>query len=170
MAGDINEVTLGVVQFACSDDIAENLATASRLVREAAGRGANIVVVQELFEGHYFCQEESAAHFARAKPLAGHATIAAMQTLAAELGVVIPVSFFEARNQAYFNSVAIIDDRGEMLGIYRKSHIPTVPAIRKNSTSTPAIPAFASGRRASGRSASASAGINGSRKRRGPWR
>src|SRR5258705_10165282 len=123
MAAEINQVTLGVVQFACSDDIAENVALASRLVREAATQGANIVVVQELFEGHYFCQEESPAHFARAKPLAGHATVAAMRALAAELGVVIPVSLFEARNQAYFNSVAVVDDRGAMLGIYRKSHI-----------------------------------------------
>ncbi|MGD9913073.1 MAG: N-carbamoylputrescine amidase [Rhizobiaceae bacterium] len=117
-------VTLGVVQFACSDDVGENLATAQRLVREAAKGGANIVLVQELFEGHYFCQEENPAHFVRARPLDGHPTIAAMQKLAAELGVVVPVSFFESRNQAYFNSVAIVDDRGEVLGLYRKSHIP----------------------------------------------
>ena len=127
MAEDINDVTLGVVQFACSDDVAENVAAASRLVREAAAQGANVVVVQELFEGHYFCQEELPVHFARARPLAGHASIAAMQALAAELGVVIPVSFFEARNQAYFNSVAVVDDRGTILGVYRKSHIPDGP-------------------------------------------
>ena len=163
-------MTLGVVQFACSDDVAENLAIASRLVREAAGQGANIIVVQELFEGHYFCQEELPVHFARAKPLAGHASIAAMQALAAELGVVIPVLFFEARNQAYFNSVAIVDDRGTILGIYRKSHIPDGPGYSENSTSIRAIPAFASGRRASGRSASASAGTSGSRKPRASWR
>jgi N-carbamoylputrescine amidase len=123
----VNEVTLGVVQFACTDDVRENIDTASRLVREAAARGANIVLVQELFEGHYFCQEESPAHFARAKPLDGHATLAAFQALAAETGVVIPVSLFEARNQAFYNSVAIIDDRGAVLGVYRKSHIPDGP-------------------------------------------
>src|SRR4051812_18561889 len=127
MTDETNDVTIGVVQFACSDDASANLATATRLVHEAAAQGANIVVVQELFEGHYFCQEESAVHFARAKPLAGHATITAMQSLAAELGVVIPVSFFEARNQAYFNSVAVVDDSGAVLGIYRKSHIPDGP-------------------------------------------
>ena len=121
------ETTLGVVQFACTDDATENIATASRLVREAAGRGAEIVLVQELFEGLYFCQEEKAEHFARAKPLAGHPTIAAMAKLAGELGVVVPVSFFERRNQAYYNSVAIADDRGEVLGLYRKSHIPDGP-------------------------------------------
>lgn len=124
---EANDVTLGVVQFACTDDTAENLATATRLVREAAGRGANIVLVQELFEGLYFCQEENPAHFARAKPLEGHDTIAAFRGLAAELGVVVPVSFFERRNQAYFNSVAMVDDGGEALGVYRKSHIPDGP-------------------------------------------
>src|SRR5262245_5105255 len=117
MTGEVNKVTLGVAQFACSDDAAENLATASGLVRDAAGRGANIVVVQELFEGLYFCQEESPEHFARAKPLDGHRLVDGMRRLAAELGVVIPVSFFERRNQAHFNSVAIIDS-GSILGIY----------------------------------------------------
>lgn len=124
---EVNEVALGVVQFACSDDAAGNTATASRLVREAVAQGANIVVVQELFEGHYFCQEENPVHFERAKPLEGHPTLAAMQALARELGVVIPVSLFERRNQAYFNSVAIVDDSGTNLGIYRKSHIPDGP-------------------------------------------
>lgn len=124
---EVNNVTLAVVQFACTDDAGENLATAGRLVREAAGRGANIVLVQELFEGLYFCQEEQAVHFARARPLEGHPLVAAVQKLAAELSVVVPVSFFERRNQAYFNSVAIVDDRGSVLGLYRKSHIPDGP-------------------------------------------
>ncbi|MGE0502640.1 MAG: N-carbamoylputrescine amidase [Rhizobiaceae bacterium] len=119
--------TIGVVQFACSDDAAENLATAQRLVREAAGHGANVVVVQELFEGHYFCQEEHPRHFARARPLDRHPTLQAMQALAAELGVVVPVSLFERRNQAYFNSVVMVDDHGAALGVYRKSHIPNGP-------------------------------------------
>ena len=123
----VNEVTLGVVQFACSDDLDENVATASRLVREATRQGANIVLVQELFEGLYFCQEEDPRHFARARPLADHPTLAAMQVLAAELSVVIPVSLFEASNQASFNSLAMVDDRGEVMGIYRKSHIPDGP-------------------------------------------
>ncbi|MGI6855198.1 N-carbamoylputrescine amidase [Mesorhizobium sp. 1B3] len=120
-----NQVTLGVVQFACGDDAAKNLATASRLVRDAAARGANIILVQELFEGLYFCQEQNHAHFSRARPLdESHPSLAAMRKLAGELGVVIPVSLFERRNQAYFNSVAIVDDVGAVLGIYRKSHIP----------------------------------------------
>jgi N-carbamoylputrescine amidase len=119
-----NTVTLGVVQFACTDDAAENTATASRLVREAARRGAQIVLVQELFEGHYFCQEENPAHFSRARPLDDtHPTLSAMKALSAELGIVLPVSLFERRNQAYFNSVVLLE-AGEALGIYRKSHIP----------------------------------------------
>jgi N-carbamoylputrescine amidase len=122
-----DKVTLGVVQFACSDDVMENVAAAERLVREAASRGANIVLVQELFEGHYFCQEENPRHFARARPIdAYHPTLAAMQRLSAELGIVLPVSLFEARNQAFFNSVAILE-AGAQLGIYRKSHIPDGP-------------------------------------------
>lgn len=123
-----SEVTLGVVQFSCGDDAAENLTVASRLVREAAARGANIVLVQELFEGLYFCQEQNPAHFSRARPLDdSHPTLAAMRELAAELGVVVPVSLFERRNQAYYNSVAMVDDAGAVLGIYRKSHIPDGP-------------------------------------------
>lgn len=127
-----SEVTLGVVQFACSDDVRENVATASRLVREAAGRGADVVLVQELFEGLYFCQEEAAAHFARAAPLDdAHPTLAAMRALAAELGVVIPLSLFERRNQAHYNSVAMVDDGGRVLGVYRKSHIPDGPGYEE---------------------------------------
>jgi N-carbamoylputrescine amidase len=123
----MDKVTLGVVQFACSDDVQENIATAERLVREAAARGANIVLVQELFEGLYFCQEENPRHFSRARPIdANHPTLAAMQKLSAELGIVLPVSLFEARNQAYFNSVAMVE-AGTLLGIYRKSHIPDGP-------------------------------------------
>lgn len=128
MSAGQNEVTLGVVQFACSDDASENLAVATRLVREAAARGANIVLVQELFEGLYFCQEESPVHFSRARRLdQSHPTLAAMQRLAADLGVVIPVSLFESRNQAYYNALAMVDDTGKLLGIYRKSHIPDGP-------------------------------------------
>ena len=120
-------VTLGVVQFACTDDLAENLATATRLIRQAESVGANIVLVQELFEGLYFCQTQDPVHFARAHPLACHPVIAPMLALARELGIVLPVSFFEKKNQAFYNSVAMIDASGDILGIYRKSHIPDGP-------------------------------------------
>lgn len=126
MAGEANAVTLGVVQFACSDEVEENIDTASRLVRQAADKGANIILVQELFEGLYFCQEEDGRHFARARTLEEDPAVAAMRALSADLGIVMPVSFFERSNQAYYNSVAMIDG-GEILGIYRKSHIPDGP-------------------------------------------
>ncbi|KAF5954862.1 hypothetical protein HYC85_007718 [Camellia sinensis] len=85
--------------------------------------------MQELFEGYYFCQAQREDFFQRAKPHEGHPTILRMQKLAKELGVVIPVSFFEEANNAHYNSVAIIDADGTDLGLYRKSHIPDGPVI-----------------------------------------
>lgn len=124
--------TFGVVQFACSDSVNENVATATRLVREAAGLGAQVILVQELFEGLYFCQEERAEHFARARPLdKAHPTLQAMRGLAAELGVVLPVSLFERANQAYYNSLVMVDADGGVLGLYRKSHIPDGPGYEE---------------------------------------
>ncbi|KAM6595286.1 hypothetical protein CsatA_005810 [Cannabis sativa] len=99
------------------------------LVRAAHAKGANIILIQELFEGYYFCQAQREDFFTRAKPYKGHPTILRMQKLAKELGVVIPVSFFEEANNAHYNSIAIIDADGEDLGLYRKSHIPDGPAI-----------------------------------------
>lgn len=124
----VRPVTIGVVQFACCDDPAVNVATASRLVRAAAARGAGIVLVQELFEGLYFCQEENPRHFARARPLdADHPTLKAMADLASSLGVVLPVSLFERRNQAHYNALVMLDADGRSRGVYRKSHIPDGP-------------------------------------------
>ncbi|MFZ1815810.1 MAG: N-carbamoylputrescine amidase [Rhizobiaceae bacterium] len=122
-----NQTVLGVVQFTCSDDPQENIATAERLVRQAAAQGANIVLVQELFSGLYFCLEENPVHFARAHTLEEDPAVGAMRALARELGVVIPVSFFERRNQAFYNSLAMVDDQGAIMGLYRKSHIPDGP-------------------------------------------
>ncbi|HZL64024.1 MAG TPA: N-carbamoylputrescine amidase [Thermoleophilia bacterium] len=118
------EVTLAAIQFACTWELEENLATAERLVREAAAQGAQIVLLQELFETPYFCITQETRHFALARPLQGHPTVARFARLAAELGVVIPVSFFERGGQAFFNSVAVVDADGSVLGVYRKSHIP----------------------------------------------
>jgi N-carbamoylputrescine amidase len=117
-------VTLAATQMACTDVVAENVEKAERLIREAAAEGANIVLIQELFEGHYFCQDELPGNYARAKPAEGHPTIAHMQSLARELGVVLPVSFYEEAGNARFNSIAIVDADGTDLGVYRKSHIP----------------------------------------------
>jgi len=120
-------LVVAAVQMAMTDDIATNVATAERLVRQAASRGARLIQIPELFEGHYFCTDQLAEHMSRARPLDGHPTIAHFARLAAELGVVLPVSFFERANNAAFNSVAIIDADGTVLGVFRKSHIPDGP-------------------------------------------
>ncbi len=120
-------VTVAATQFACSWDEASNLASAERVVRAAAAQGANIVLVQELFETPYFCAEQSPKYLALAKPVAGHPTVACMAALARELGVVLPVSIFERSGHTLFNSVVIVDADGRELGVYRKSHIPDGP-------------------------------------------
>ncbi|XP_020106716.1 N-carbamoylputrescine amidase [Ananas comosus] len=129
--GGGRKVVVAAVQFACSDSESENVDRAERLIREAHQKGANIVLIQELFEGYYFCQAQREDFFKRAKPYKGNPTILRMQTLAKELGVVIPVSFFEEANNAHYNSVAIIDADGTDLGLYRKSHIPDGPGYQE---------------------------------------
>jgi N-carbamoylputrescine amidase len=117
-------VTVAATQFACSPNSAQNVDRAEALVRQAAKRGARIIQLQELFETPYFCKDQRAELFDLAQPAEDHPTIARMQDLARELEVVLPISFFEAANNAYYNSLAVIDADGEMLGLYRKSHIP----------------------------------------------
>ncbi|KAA8549877.1 hypothetical protein F0562_001561 [Nyssa sinensis] len=124
-------VVVSALQFACTDDVSSNVATAERLVRAAHGKGASIILIQELFEGYYFCQAQREDFFQQAKPYKDHPTILRMQKLAKELGVVIPVSFFEEANNAHYNSVAIIDADGTDLGLYRKSHIPDGPGYQE---------------------------------------
>ncbi|KAI8573461.1 hypothetical protein RHMOL_Rhmol01G0279500 [Rhododendron molle] len=124
-------VVVSALQFACTDDVSTNVNTAERLVRAAHGKGANIILIQELFEGYYFCQAQREDFFQRAKPYKGHPTILRMQKLAKELGIVIPVSFFEEANNAHYNSIAIIDADGADLGLYRKSHIPDGPGYQE---------------------------------------
>jgi N-carbamoylputrescine amidase len=125
------EVMLAAAQFACGWDVEQNVARAESAVREAAARGARIVLLQELFETPYFCVTQDTRHFALAHPFAAHPTIARLARLAAELGVVVPVSFFERAGQTFFNSVAIADADGAVLGLYRKSHIPDSPGYQE---------------------------------------
>lgn len=120
-------IHVAALQCALSDDIEANIATISALVREAAARGAKIILPPELFEGHYFCQVQDEAYFARAMPTSEHKAVRAMQALAAELGVYIPCSFFERDGPHYYNSLAMIDDAGAIMGVYRKTHIPDGP-------------------------------------------
>lgn len=124
-------VTVAATQMACTWDRAANVERAEALVREAAGRGAQIVLLQELFETPYFCKDQKAELFELAAPVDGHPVIARMSALAAELGVVLPVSFFERANTATYNSLAVIDADGRVLGVYRKSHIPDGPGYQE---------------------------------------
>ncbi|BBM96754.1 N-carbamoylputrescine amidase [Marchantia polymorpha subsp. ruderalis] len=129
--GKKREVTVAALQFSCTDDVKTNVDKAERMVREAHSKGANIILIQELFEGYYFCQAQREDFFKRAQPREGHPTIQRMQNLAKELGVVIPVSFFEEANCAHYNSIVVIDADGKDLGLYRKSHIPDGPGYQE---------------------------------------
>ncbi|HYC57191.1 MAG TPA: N-carbamoylputrescine amidase [Candidatus Binatia bacterium] len=124
-------VTVGVIQAALGGSRQENVEKIDKLVREAAARGAQIVLPPELFEGPYFCKVEREEYFDEARPLQGNATIAHFQKLAAELGVVIPISFFEKDGPHYYNSLAMVDADGSLLGVYRKSHIPDGPGYEE---------------------------------------
>lgn len=126
-----NTVTLAVVQMPCTDSLEQNLAKAYAKVREAAANGANIVLLQELFENLYFPQEERDEYFALANEVVDHPFLREFQALASELNVVLPVSFFEKSGQVYYNSLQMIDADGTPLGIYRKSHIPDGPGYEE---------------------------------------
>ncbi len=118
---------LAVVQMSMSDQLEENLEKAERMVREAAAKGANLILLPELFENLYWCQVQRESYFGLANPFEHHPFLPRFQGLAKELKVVLPVSFFERAGHAYFNSLAMIDSSGEILGLYRKSHIPDGP-------------------------------------------
>jgi N-carbamoylputrescine amidase len=120
-------MTVAAIQMSMADDVATNVATAERLVRAAAKQGAQIILIPELFESHYFCKDQRVEDLERARPIDDHPTIAHFQKVAQELSVVLPISVFERSNNVLFNTVAIVDADGSMLGIYRKSHIPDGP-------------------------------------------
>ena len=125
------KMTLAATQFACSTNAAQNLDRAERAVREAAGKGAQVILLQELFETPYFCKDHLASHFDLARPIAGSPVVRRFQALARELEVALPLSVFERANNAYFNSMAMIDADGSVLGVYRKSHIPEGPGYHE---------------------------------------
>jgi N-carbamoylputrescine amidase len=118
---------VAALQLALGAEIATNIAAVEAQVREAAQHGARVILPPELFEGPYFCQTQEERFFANAAPVGAHVAVKAMQALAAELQVYIPCSFFERDGPHYYNSLAMIDDAGDVMGIYRKSHIPDGP-------------------------------------------
>ena len=120
----MRNVTAAVTQMSCSRDREENLQKAERLVRQAAEQGAQIILLQELFETQYFCQTQNFAYMDLARPLSENPAVKRLSVLAKETETVIPVSFFERYGNTAFNSVAVLDADGSVLGIYRKTHIP----------------------------------------------
>ena len=120
----MSEATVAAVQMKMEQDPAENLARAESLVREAAAKGANIVLLPELFERPYFCQERRYEYLNFALPVSDQPAVLRMQQVAKELGVVLPASFYERDGNRLYNSIAMIDADGSLLGVYRKTHIP----------------------------------------------
>lgn len=120
----MRKVTVAAVQMKCSKNREENIANADKFVREAANKGAQIILLPELFETQYFCQERNYDYYNLAETTENDPAIRHFSKVAAELNVVIPVSFFERSQNTTFNSIAVIDADGSLLGVYRKTHIP----------------------------------------------
>ena len=127
----MRQVTLAATQMACGPDRAANAANAKKLVRTAKAKGAQVILIQELFATPYFCKDQAAKHFALAEPFENNALIGEFSNLAREFNVVLPLSYFERANNAHFNSLAMIDADGSVLGNYRKSHIPDGPGYQE---------------------------------------
>ena len=127
----MRNVTLAATQFACSRDIDANIAAAEAAVREAAEAGAQVILLQELFETPYFCIEQDPRHFALARSREDSRAVQHFTTLARELGVVLPISFFERAGPAFFNTLAVVDADGSIAGQYRKTHIPQNPGYEE---------------------------------------
>jgi N-carbamoylputrescine amidase len=133
----MRKVVLSATQMACDWNVEENVNKAEKLIREAAKQGANIVLIQELFETPYFPIDQDTRHLGLARPADNHPTITRMAQLARELSVVLPVSFFERSKRVFFNSLALIDADGSLLGIYRKTHIPNTIGYQEKTYFSP---------------------------------
>jgi N-carbamoylputrescine amidase len=120
-------LTVAAIQTSYGLDMQANIAKTEGFIREAAKRGADVILPSELFQGIYFPTQQDPKWFATAYPAEQHPAVLALQRLAKELSVVIPISFFEKDGPRYYNSVAVADADGEILGVYRKSHIPDGP-------------------------------------------
>jgi N-carbamoylputrescine amidase len=125
------EMTVAALQLAFTDDMDTDIANTAAAVRDAAAQGAQVILPPELFQGFYFCRHEHERYFARAFAAEKHPAVDAMRQVALETGTYIPASFFEADGPHYYNSLAMIDDRGGIMGVYRKSHIPDGPGYEE---------------------------------------
>ena len=124
-------ITVAALQTSYGEDMAANIAKTEALIRQAAGEGAHVVLPSELFQGRYFCVSQEERWFATAYPWREHPAVKALAPLAAELGVVIPISIFEREGPHYYNSIVVADADGSLLGVYRKSHIPDGPGYQE---------------------------------------
>ena len=127
----VRNVKVAATQMSCSGSIDDNIAKADVLVRKAAGKGAQIILLQELFETPYFCQKEKSDYYVYATELEQNKAVNHFKKVAKELQVVLPISFYEKKNYARYNSLAVIDADGDVLGKYRKSHIPDGPGYEE---------------------------------------
>jgi len=118
------KVTVAATQMTCCWEIDENISKAKKIIKDAANKDANIILLQELFQTPYFCIEYDEEIFRLAKPFKNNVLLNEMAEISKKLNVVLPISYFEKENNAYFNSIAVIDSDGTILGNYRKSHIP----------------------------------------------
>ena len=135
-------VTVAALQMSCDWDTPGNIARAEQLVRKAAAQGAQVILPPELFETPYFCIEQDARHLGLAHTVADDPAVRHFSAVARELGVVLPISFFERAGPAYFNSIAILDADGSNLGVYRKSHIPNGPGYQEKNYFSPGDTGF----------------------------
>lgn len=120
----MSKVKVAAIQMSCSNVVEENIKKADALVRKAASEGAKIILLSELFERQYFCQERRYDYYSFAKSVEENDAVVHFKKVAKELGVILPISFYEKDVNVLYNSVAMIDDEGEVMGIYRKTHIP----------------------------------------------
>jgi N-carbamoylputrescine amidase len=138
----MRNVTVAITQMASENDWQKNCDKAEQLVRDAARQGAGLVLLQELFDGDYFCIEQHSDFLHRAQELSTHPTVKRFAALARELGVVLPVSVFERAGNTQFNTTVIVDADGRTLGFYRKSHIPDNPGYQEKFYFTPGDTGF----------------------------
>lgn len=124
-------VKVAATQMSCTDNIEDNIKKAEDMVRKAAEQGAQIILIQELFETLYFCQKEKPEYYNFAMEVSKNRAVSHFKKVAKELGVVLPISFYEKLNNARYNALAVIDADGEVLGVYRKSHIPDGPGYEE---------------------------------------
>ncbi len=138
----MRKVTFAATQMSCDWDVDANIERASGLVTKAAEQGANVILIQELFATPYFCKDEKEEYFKLAAPYDGNEVLARFSELAKQHNVVLPVSYFENAGNAYFNSLAMIDADGSILGNYRKSHIPQGPGYEEKYYFSPGDTSF----------------------------